>query len=213
MMSTLLPMDFVRPVQAVIPGTQGRILAVLAETTAELNLRTIARLSGVSLAQASRVLPTLVELGIVERREAPPSALFRFVSENVAARTVTALSRARETLLSELGNAAAELHPHPISVIVFGSFARGAADSASDLDIALVRPAHIKDDDEWRAALEDLRTRVRQIAGNPVEIVEVAEADVGRLLHGRKPLWVDIQREGIVVFGRSLRELKDLRIA
>jgi hypothetical protein len=42
--------DFAAPVQALIPGAQGRILAVLAETTAELNLRTIARLSGVSLA-------------------------------------------------------------------------------------------------------------------------------------------------------------------
>jgi hypothetical protein len=38
---------------------------VLAETTAELNLRTLARLSGVSVAQMSRVLPDLVELGLV----------------------------------------------------------------------------------------------------------------------------------------------------
>ena len=63
-------MDFVRPVEAVIPGTQGRVLAVLAETTAELNLRTVARLASVSPAQASRVLPGLVELGLVDRREA-----------------------------------------------------------------------------------------------------------------------------------------------
>ncbi len=84
--STLSVMDFVRPVQAVIPGAPGRILAVLAETAAELNLRTIARLAAVSNAQASRVLPGLVELGIVDRREVPPSALFRYVPENVAAR-------------------------------------------------------------------------------------------------------------------------------
>ena len=51
-------MDFVHPVEAVIPGAQGRVLAVLVDTTAELNLRTIARLAGVSLAQASRVLPS-----------------------------------------------------------------------------------------------------------------------------------------------------------
>ena len=79
-------MDFRRPVQAVIPGTQGQILAVLSETSAELNLRTIARLSGVSIAQASRVLPGLVELGIIARRDVPPSALFSFVPDNVAAR-------------------------------------------------------------------------------------------------------------------------------
>ena len=67
--------DFVRPIEAIVPGAQGRMLAVLAETTAELNLRTIAKLAGVSIAQASRVLPGLVELGAVERREVPPSSM------------------------------------------------------------------------------------------------------------------------------------------
>ncbi|MBI2167891.1 MAG: helix-turn-helix domain-containing protein, partial [Actinobacteria bacterium] len=65
-------MDFVRPIEAMLAGARGRVLAVLAETTAELNLRTIAQLAGVSQAQASRVLPGMVELGVVERREVPP---------------------------------------------------------------------------------------------------------------------------------------------
>ena len=45
-------MDFVHPVRSVIPGVQGRVLAVLSETTAELSLRTLARLADVSVAQA-----------------------------------------------------------------------------------------------------------------------------------------------------------------
>lgn len=63
-------MDFVHPIEAVIPGAQGRVLAVLAETTVELNLRTLARLSGVSLAQASRMLPGGAGLGRASRRPA-----------------------------------------------------------------------------------------------------------------------------------------------
>jgi hypothetical protein len=46
--------DFRRPVQDVIPGVQGRILPVLADTTAELNLRTVARLAGVSHGYGTR---------------------------------------------------------------------------------------------------------------------------------------------------------------
>ena len=69
-------MDFVRPIEAIVPGVQGRVLSVLAETTADINMRTIARLADVSLAQASRVLARLVELGVVERRDVPPSSLF-----------------------------------------------------------------------------------------------------------------------------------------
>ncbi len=131
-------MDFQRPVEAVIPGVQGRILAVLAETTAELNLRTIARLADVSPARASRLLPELVALGLVARREAPPSALFVLVEDNVASRAVRALSRSRDTVLEELGNLAQQMDPMPASAIVFGSFARGAAHAASDVDV--VRP-------------------------------------------------------------------------
>jgi DNA-binding transcriptional ArsR family regulator len=90
--SAILLVDFRRPVHAVIPGVQGRILAVLAETTAELNLRTIARLADVSPAQASRVLPQLVKLGLVKSREAPPSALFTLINDNIAARAMLGLT-------------------------------------------------------------------------------------------------------------------------
>jgi len=207
-------MDFTRPVRAVIPGTQGRILEVLAETTAELNLRTIARLAGVSLAQASRLLPSLVELGIVERREAPPSALFRLVPENVGARAITALTRTRQTALDELGETAAGLTPAAASVIVFGSFARGEADVESDLDVVVVRSRDVDEDDPaWRSTTERWRDQARRLTGNRVQVLEIGEVEVARLLRSRKPLWLDVQRDGLVVFGLGLTDLKRRRSA
>lgn len=207
-------MDFVRPVQAVIPGAQGRILAVLAETTAELNLRSIARLSGVSLAHASRLMPMLIELGVVDRREVPPSALFRFVPENVAARVITSLSRSRQVVLDEMATVAADLVVPPTSIVVFGSFARGEADSKSDIDIVVVRPIIVDEEDlAWRRGLDQWRRDVSRVAGNRVEMVEVGEAELPGLLRGRKPLWADLQRDGVVVFGSSLVNLKQRRSA
>ena len=202
-------MDFVRPLPAIIAGAQGRVLAVLVETTAELNLRTIARLSGVSVAQASRVLPKLVELGVVERRDAPPSALFRFVPENVASRAITSLANVRRTVLAELARAAAKVTPPPASVIVFGSFARGEADSRSDLDLIMVRATGIAEDDgAWRAAVERLRDGARRLTGNRVQVLEVEEREAARLLRSRKPLWLDVRRDGVVVFGLDLSARK-----
>ncbi len=58
--------DFVHPIEAVAPGMQGQVLAVLTETTAELNLPVAVQLTKISPAQASRVLPGLVELDIVQ---------------------------------------------------------------------------------------------------------------------------------------------------
>lgn len=202
-------MDFVHPIRAVIPGAQGRVLEVLAQTTAELNLSTLARLAGVSLAQASRVMPGLVNLGLVERREIPPSSLFRLVRENVAAQAIIHLARSRDTALDRIGAAAADLPFSPVSVIVFGSFARGEADEHSDLDAIIVRPDDVdEDDDAWAIAIERWRSDAQAITGNRIEILEVTDRDARTKLAGPAPLWRDVVRDGIVVDGLTIAELK-----
>lgn len=207
-------MDFRRPVEAVIPGVQGRILAVLAETTAELNLRTIARLAGVSPAQASRVLPTLVELGLVDRRDVPPSALFSLVDENVAVRAVRTLSRARDAALTELGALTAMIEPRPISVIVFGSFARGEAVAQSDLDVVIVRPQDVGEDDEhWVATTDAWRSAAQRLTGNSVGVLEVDEAESARRLRRPTGVWAAIAHEGVVVCGVGPEQLRGRRSA
>lgn len=207
-------MDFVRPIEAMVPGAQGRVLAVLAETTAELNLRTIAQLAGVSQAQASRTLPALVELGVVERREVPPASLFRLVPEHVAARALLALARSTDTVLDELGRLTGALPCPPVSVIVFGSFARREAGPDSDIDLVVVRPIDIdEDNDAWAESLEGLRRDVRRLTGNPVEVLEVSDDEAASRLAGRSQLWADVRRDGRVVHGLELDELRRVRNA
>jgi predicted nucleotidyltransferase len=168
----------------------------------------------VSVAHTSRILPTLVELGIVERRDVPPSALFRLVRENVAARALGALADARRTVLRELGESAGHIEPHPVSVIVFGSFAGEEADRDSHLDVAVVRPATIDEhDDRWRASVDRWLAQARRLTGNPVELLEAADEEVRSLLRSRKPLWLDVQRDGVVVYGLEIDDLRSQRSA
>lgn len=195
-----------------MPGAQGRVLAVLAETTAELNLRTIAKLAGVSIAQASRVLPGLVELGVVERREVPPSSLFRLVPEHVASRAVLALAHSTDTVLDEIGRLAGALPRPPASVIVFGSFAGGEAGRDSDVDLVVVRPTEIdENDDAWAESLEAWRRGIARLTGNPVEVLEVSAEEASAKVAGRSQLWSDIRRDGRVVHGLDLNELRAVR--
>jgi predicted nucleotidyltransferase len=201
-------MDFVHPVRAVIPGVQGRVLAVLAETTADLNLRTLARLAGVSVAQASRVMPDLVELGLVERHEVPPSSQFRLNHENVAAQAILNLACSRDIAMHRIGFAANSLSVPPVSIIVFGSLARGEADSQSDLDAVVVRPDETaEDDDAWAAEVERWRSEARAITGNRVEVIEVSHHEVRARLDGNATLWRDIVRDGVTVYGLTIDEL------
>jgi predicted nucleotidyltransferase len=202
-------MDFVRPLLSVIPGVQGRILAVLAETTGELNLRAIASIADVSEAQASRILPGLVAIGLVERREAPPSALFRLVRDHIAAGPVLALARSRDRMIQQMREIAEGLPVPAVSVIVFGSFARGQADLESDIDTLMIRPSDVSESDEaWSASVQQWIDRVGEVSGNRVEVLEAEEYEVSARLDREGNVWQDIERDGLIVHGRPLDSFK-----
>ncbi len=198
-------MDFVRPVQSLIPGAQGRVLDVLARTTAELNLGTVARLAGVSSAQASRVLPRLVSLGVVERRDVPPSSQYRLVRENLMAQAVLDLVEVRSRRIERLRILAGAIRPAPARLVLFGSLARGEADADSDIDVLVVRRADVDEDDErWNRTLGDWLVEARRASGNPVNHIELSAADVPPRMRSRKPLWRDIQRDAVLLLGDPL---------
>ena len=197
----MVRMDFVSPVQSLIPGVQGRVLDVLAQTTAELNLGTLARLAGVSQAQASRVLPRLVALGVVERRDVPPSSPFRLVRENLMAQAIVDLTDVRDRAIERLRVLADGIRPVPANLVVFGSFARGEADVESDVDVLVVRRIDVDEDDErWGDALSNWLVDARRVVGNSVNHIEIAEPALPRLCRGR--LGREIVRDAIVLLGR-----------
>ena len=110
-----------------------------------------------------------------QRREVPPSSLFRLVPEHVASRALLALARSTDTVLHEMGRLSAAL-PFPAgSVIAFGSFARGQARHNSDLEVVVARPSGVDEDDErWGESLELWRRDLRRLTGNPVEVLDVS---------------------------------------
>ena len=72
----------------------------------------------------------------------------------------------------------------------------------------MVTPAAVAEEDEaWASGLEAWRQQARRITGNRIEIIEVSQRKIARLLKGREPLWSDVARDGLVIFGRPLSEL------
>jgi hypothetical protein len=63
-----------------------------------------------------------------------------------------------------------------MNMTLFGSFARGDDDAASDIDVVVVRPSATGDDDpSWSASIADWEAHIRRISGNAVNLIEVAE--------------------------------------
>lgn len=202
-------MDYVNPVEALIPGVQGRVLTVLARTEAELTMRSVAELAGVSANQATVVLNRLVRLGLVERRDVGAAALVRLVRENEAARSVLALVDLRQGVLARLAGEARKIRPAPACLVVFGSFARGDAHENSDIDVLAVPPSEAQvDHGRWTAALGQWSDRATRIAGNPVNLLEATMDELPKLVRGEREPWRTIVEEGVVLVGDIPPEIR-----
>lgn len=191
--------DLSRPIEALIPGAQGRLLGALVYAGRELSTKTAAEIAGVSAPHASRVLTRLVSLGLVERRDVPPVALYSIAAGSVVVGLLNELRDLRRAVFGEMAVAAAEMTPPPVQVVVFGSVARGESDEASDIDVVVVAPIGVLDSDEWTASVISWRERVSRFAASTVEVLEIDERD----WHARSlenELWREIDRDGIVVF-------------
>jgi hypothetical protein len=201
--------DYRRPVEAVIPGVQGRVLGVLARAGSDLTMRAVAELAGVSAQQASVVIGRLVDLGVLDRRDVPPASLVRLAADNLAAQTVISLAGLRRTAIDRLRELAADITPAPASLVVFGSFARGEAGPDSDVDILVVRPAGLPgDSDEWTDSVGKWIDHAIRALGNPVSLIELAAEEIPALIGRKGPsVWQDAAQEGIVVAGSPLSEL------
>ncbi len=202
-------MDYLNPVEALIPGVQGRVLTVLARTEAELTMRSVAELAGVSANQATVVLNRLVRLGLVERRDVGAAALVRLVRENEAARSVLSLVDLRQGVLARLAGEARKIRPAPACLVVFGSFARGDVHENSDIDVLAVPPSEAQvDHGRWTAALGQWSDRAARIVGNPVNLLEATMDELPKLVQGEREPWRTIVEEGVVLVGDIPSEIR-----
>jgi predicted nucleotidyltransferase len=202
-------MDFGDPVEALIPGVQGRVLTVLARTEAELTMRAVAELAGVSANQATVVLNRLVHLGLVERRDVGSAGLVHLIRDNEAARAVLTLADLQRGVLARLAGEARKIRPAPACLVVFGSFARGDANENSDIDVLAVPPPEAQvDDGRWTAALGQWTDRASRIAGNPVNLLEATMDELPKLVRREREPWRTIVDEGVVLIGAFPSEIR-----
>jgi predicted nucleotidyltransferase len=196
-------MDLSRPIESLIPGARGQLLAALIGAGRELSTADAARLSGVSAPQASRVLAQLVELGIIARRDVPPAVIYRPVSGNAVVAMLLELCELRSRVIQFAREAALKIAPCPVRLAVFGSVARGTSDGESDIDIVAVRPSGADEDDDWVESLEAWRREVQEYAGSALNVIEINADEWLAIDPGERSLWRDIKRDEIVLFERE----------
>jgi predicted nucleotidyltransferase len=199
-------MDFCTPVETMIPGATGRLLAALARVDTELPVSTLARVAGVGRTRASGLVAELSSLGLVDRREIGRTTMVRLARDNAAGQLVDRLGHLQSVVVDQLRLMASELDPAPLALLVFGSFARGEATSDSDIDVLAVRPT-----DRWADAVATFATKARRLTGNPVQVLDYDLDELRRRAGPRaktgRAFWEALRHDSLVLAGTGVGEL------
>ena len=154
------------------------------------------------------MLNRLAEHGLVDRAEAGRALLFTLNREHLAAPAVDVLAGMRAELLTRLATLVRSWKVTPVHVSLFGSTARGDGDVRSDVDLFVVRPQAVRDDDpRWGAQRDELAERVLRWTGNRAGVIELSEVEVRRLRRQRPPIFEELRSDAIVIDGASIADL------
>jgi DNA-binding transcriptional ArsR family regulator len=199
-------MDLSAPFQSMFPTVDSAVLSVLTQTSKPRTGREVARSASRSQDATQRVLDRLVDNGLVLKDEAGRANVYRLNWDHVAAEPIAQLADLRSRLFQRLRDGFRYWHPMPFHVSIFGSAARGDGGFDSDIDIFLVRPGEVDEDDgEWRAQVEALGDQIFEWTGNYAGIAEVGEEEVARLRRERPAILDSLRSDAVDIAGFPLR--------
>ena len=197
-------MDVGYPHRAVSPSLDGEVLVTLARSTRPQTGRGIARLvRRGSRPGVTQALGRLTEQGIVSMTEVGSSMVYILNRDHIAAPAVEVLAKLRETLLDRINQELTQWRIQPLHASIFGSAARGDGDTTSDIDLFIIRPTTIDEDDQqWRDQIYRLGNHVRQWTGNNAGIAEISEQQLPQLSTERPLIIEELERDAITLVGK-----------
>ncbi len=186
-------MYFGEPFGGIIPGPRGAVLSILLRTGEPLTGRRIHSMvsDDYSLWSVQEALKALQQLGLVTSQTIGRAGVHTINEDHAAVPPLRALLDPIAALKETIGEAIdSTVH----TVLLFGSIARGAATTTSDLDLAVIASP------EWdgRSELEDM---VRTRLGNDCDVLVFTEAEFTRLARDGEPVVNDILRDGVALVG------------
>jgi predicted nucleotidyltransferase len=209
MSAILINMDLSLPWAPIRTRVDIEVLHVLCGTTRPLTGREVARLvRRGSQPTVNASLRRLGAEGLVHADEAGNAFLHSLNREHLAAPAVELLADISSELRRRLRDEIAAWEIAPVHAALFGSAARGDGDTLSNIDIFVVRPGDVTEDDPaWREQLNRLSDRVRSWTGNHAALSEISVEDVRWLRRERPPVVEDLRRDAITLAGATSTEL------
>ncbi len=201
-------MDLGSPVLDVAPAVRGALLQALARLEQPVTRRQLAAAAGVAPGNASAVIGELIGAGLVSETVAGRASMVMLNRSHLAAGPVIALAGLRGELIRRLRERLSvwsDLH----GAWLFGSVARGDADSGSDIDLLIV--ADDLQSLDLHERLSGLQADVRSWTGNDLQFVEHSPASWRKLVRAQNALVEQIRLGGIALAGDTVALLRRQR--
>jgi predicted nucleotidyltransferase len=201
-------MDVSKPFTALSPSLDVDVLVTLAGSSTPRSGREVARRAGRSKTGVRHVLDRLVDHGLVDRLEAGSTLLYSLNRDHLLAPAVEQMADARAEMIRRLREEIGGWEVPAVHASLFGSAARGQGDTRSDIDLLVVRPADVDQEDEtWRAQIDALAGSVRRWTGNHAGIAEISEGELSRLLKEGPPVLEEVRQDAVDLAGQRSRTL------
>lgn len=199
-------MDLTSPARTVVPTLDAEVLTVLAGVTLPLTGRQVSRLiNSKSHRGVSLVLDRLRQQGIVDVVRAGSANLYSLNRDHVAFAAVEALLDLRGKLFRLIETRVREWEIPPVSVAVFGSAARGDGGTTSDIDLLIIRPESVNEDESgWEKQLFELSFWVRRWSGNRASLIQATPSQIASMIKREEPITESLRNEARYLFGHNV---------
>jgi hypothetical protein len=196
------------PLRTLAPTVDADVLLVLARTRKATTGAKTAHIAGRSYAQVRHCLHRLVGTGLVLAESHGNSVSYLLNRDHVLAPVVEAAAGAAGTVEARITASVQGWTLPAAAVVLFGSFARRDGHDTSDVDLLLVRPDEVGEDDaSWTAQRHDLAHAVRTWSGNTAQVVEMSATELTTALTREENLIPNLRRDGVVLAGPPLTRL------
>jgi predicted nucleotidyltransferase len=202
--------DLSYPLATIAPTLDSGVLQVLAATTAGCSAAEVHRRLGHGSDEGVRkVLARLVAQGVVLVETPARYPIYRLNREHLAVFHIGNLTRLRDEIVGHIRTELGKWVVKPAHAGLFGSFARGTANSESDIDVLLVRPEPPTglDEDEWLEQLDRLDRRIRAWTGNAAQIIDLAPGTLRQMARDADPLVGSWRADEVHLQGETLVDL------
>jgi hypothetical protein len=202
--------NLTNPMRDVINSAHADVLRVLVRTDQPLSGRRVADLTdgGVKHVRATQILNDLTRAGIVVREDRPPAQLFTLNRDHVAAPAIEALATQQDLLWRRTRELVATWNPAAAAVWLFGSAARGAGTTGSDIDLLVLRPDDVDDgSDAWLTQISELASKIWTWSGNSCEVLELSSTEFHAMVDGGHRLAHELRADAVVISGTRPADL------